>query len=231
MRRADLVLAFAVAALAGVQEASATPFTRSEILSPDCPGDLVSSGPVLGPTSVSCGAQIAEADFGVNRVAAFDEEGTSVNSFWVDEFTLSGSQGTGSITFIWSFDGAITGDAFISVFELFGQTSTLFSAGGTSQVVNQTLSLTMPFTYDVMFSGGLWLSGSILDDRPPVPALNFMNTLDLTSVVIPDGSTLRTGSGTLYPLQTATPVPEPATLLLITTGGLGLIARRRNRRR
>jgi hypothetical protein len=92
----------------------------------------------------------------------------------------------------------------------------------------------IPYTYGVTFSGGFKLNGSTGDSGPAigvpvssfVPAsYNFLNTATITSIVLPAGATLLTGSGTIYPLQTATPVPEPSSLVFVTTG-LAYIARR-----
>jgi hypothetical protein len=220
----------------------ATPLTYADILT--ATGSFDHSATT--GQNVTAGTGQVIADFNDNGIAASGNL-SSVISAWIDDFTVIGGTGTDSMMVAWSLDGTLTDCSNCQIFaapgvtlsSLYGQTSvfslgtsiaTVSTPGGVS--LNGTLNI--PFTYGVTFSGGLRLTGSTGDTGAAlgvpitsfVPAsFNFLQTATITSLVLPEGASLRTGSGTLYPLG-ATPVPEPGSIILTALGLTSLVARR-----
>lgn len=170
----------------------------------------------------------AFADFNANGISITGAE-SGATSGWRDEWTVTGSTGTGSLTIQWRLTGTlvvgappaicttcVADSAAVTLRSLFGSSS-IFSAGSSiiavsqnvpgTQQVQVTGSFVVPFTYDTPFGAGLRLDGGTGDDFYG-GGVSFPDGAEITAVTLPVGATLIAASGRSYPvLQT------PASLL------------------
>jgi len=173
---------------------------------------------------------MAISDYGIDRIAVSAPTGIVgfAASEWLDTFTILGGSGSGDMIVNWSLDGVLTGvqtSVFLGQLSgTGGSTTQLFRSTG-NNVVNTSGSFDVPFTYGVSFVTGLLLQAST---NSLGGTADFLNTGRVTSLIIPEGATLTTGSNTTYP-SLAVVTPEPASLVLLGSGIFALIARRRRR--
>ena len=97
-----------------------------------------------------------------------------------------------------------------------------------SQTVNLSGSFDVAFMYDTLFTAGFYMRGHTQETGG---SFDFLNTAKITSVILPAGAVLTGSSGANYPTVQMTPVPEPATLLLVSSGAAAFGLRRRLPRR
>ena len=255
----DARRSFAVLLLAGcfglglVTPADATPFTINRF-SDSVALAIGETSTTNNSTTTDLTTVDIFSDFGVNRLSITSRE-SSGSSSWLDEWTITGGSGSGQIAIAWSLDGSLsvtgataTDSASIAFTSLFGKTppapgldtglalfggTTIASAsqtGAGTTNINQADTLIVSFTYGVPFTAGFRLGGGIGDDVTG-GAVSFYNSGLITSVILPDGASLSTTNTRIgYPLSTSAAVPEPGTLVLISTGLAAFHSMRRRRR-
>ena len=188
----------------------------------------------------------ASTSYGVNRAKIFSDGGTIENpydqgravSYWGDMITIIGGTGTGQVTFGEHVHGTLGPNTFGGIdmgidYLGFGIDPEVGVGGQVYQwnnpvVYDQQIGFNYTFTYGTPFL--LWGKIDLMNVNNWNSAFNadFSNTAILDTVILPDGATLISQSGTTYPVQlNAVPEPEPYGMMLAGIGLMGFIIRRR----
>ena len=259
MRRTAFVFALVVIAAARLAQASpigfcgagATPCTGVEILNvsglhasydtgPQMVGPFEGEAATVGLTSVGIA--------GANYVGGDQNDAAASIFAWftMPRAVITGGSGTGTMEFSWSLEGSlsngpVTGTCstpnevgcsvsvelnYGSLFGLEATSATLACCTATTLNIDRTGTLAIQFTYGQAFTPAWYLQGFMGEG---MATLSFLNTADVTGLVIPSGATLNTLSGAPFGITVSnavSPVPEPSSLLLMLTGVLVVGARR-----
>lgn len=206
-----------------------------------------SLGESISPTSqeVHLSSVDLRADYGSLGLAVDGAEAGGTARFR-DEWTVT--DGSGQIEVFWSLDGSIVlhapssactsctiDSASVTLRSMFGTTSvtetgtlvhTVTQSTPGSQTVNLSGSLLFSYTSGQPFGAGFGLSGGLGDDFYG-GGISFFNSAEITAIVLSEGASLRTASGTTY--NVVTEAPEPGVMIL-TAPLVLLLCRRRQRR-
>lgn len=174
--------------------------------------------------------------------------GVHGNAGWHDTFTYTGLQGTGyTVNYYFGLQGTATSDVEaglnFSTSDPNGPSYNPRTSQGSALWITPTYQVNwgVPFDVTADFYGGMTTYVSQKPDGSTYTATgNYADTLDLNNIQVRDangkpvsGWSLRSASGTQYPLAPATPEPGSMALVFSITslGTLSGISRLRKRRR
>ena len=173
------------------------------------------TGPSSATATDGFGADsLASTDFNLTHLAATTTASTGPRSEsrFLDTFEVSGGAGTGTATFHWSLIGTLQQFTPPAVCDLF-RDGVDFSLGAVSRslafttlplctaetrTINRSGSFAITFTYGVPFLQGLTLYA-----EAPNGLVNL--TARITTIDLPAGAILTSGSGTAYPVTASSP--------------------------
>ena len=239
-----LVPCFAIADVGGTPSFTAV---RAQIENAGCDGCVVET--VLDSSFAKAGLQPgayakARADFGDNGgYASVSPDGTEhaafAESIWSDAFVVQGGSGQSAVDIRVRISGSLEGavqaegpgsNGFYTLFISAAPMSCNFDdvlCTGTIAIPltveisgTRYLQASVPFTYDKPFYLASYLGAEVWGGATGVA--DFFHSARF-GISAPDGASLVTDSGTLYPA--ASSVPEPQSILMFLVGALFCIAR------
>lgn len=162
-------------------------------------------------------------------------------SSWTDGLTFAGGTGRAMMTFVFSLSGSLSDASATASFEfVFDEGDDTCCSDSFSESFTGPGGAGMTALYDVEFTYGtsdpiiiqavLQVSSAVSRDITGTSTANFSATAILTEVIVPDGTTITSESGTNYleVLVVPTDIPEPGTLAILVIGLAGLgFARRK----
>jgi hypothetical protein len=173
------------------------------------------TGPSGATATAGFGTDVlASTDFNLTHVAATTTASTGPRSEsrFLDTFEVSGGAGTGTATFHWSLTGTLEQftppavcdpfrdgvDFFLGAVSRSLAFTTLPLCTAETRTISRSGSFSITFTYGVRFLQGLTLYA-----EAPSGLVNL--TARITTIDLPAGATLTSGSDTAYPLTPSSP--------------------------